>query len=336
MNAHYFKMAESDFITVLSSFYLLSFLIFVICMAISLPYSYYCSALLFVGYVQSLLNITTLHLRLKGKYLNAGFLLLLSSIVNAVMVYASFDWFGKTYESRINSFLFSSIIILVFIVFLSIRDKNIKIKIDFSFLNRDILLFCLPLCLTMIINWVKGNIDKYFIANLLDLKSLGIYAVAYQLASVINVVGIILNRTLQADLLKSMADGFYQTKKIIFTFLFILCMFFFLYIVAVYCGFSYVFSIDYSSSRNIALLLMIGFLLLSFSSFLINFLLFYRRPRLILFQTFLITMIHVMLSFILIKKYALLGVLLTQFVTSLLTFVSTLLVCQILTKSSQK
>ncbi|HGY7954598.1 TPA: O24 family O-antigen flippase, partial [Escherichia coli] len=107
-------------------------------------------------YVQSLLNITTLHLRLKGKYLNAGFLLLLSSIVNAVMVYASFDWFGKTYESRINSFLFSSIIILVFIVFLSIRDKNIKIKIDFSFLNRDILLFCLPLCLTMIINWVKG------------------------------------------------------------------------------------------------------------------------------------------------------------------------------------
>ncbi|HAM0615142.1 TPA: O24 family O-antigen flippase, partial [Escherichia coli] len=106
--------------------------------------------------------------------------------------------------------------------------------------------------------------------------------------------------------------------------------------VAVYCGFSYVFSIDYSSSRNIALLLMIGFLLLSFSSFLINFLLFYRRPRLILFQTFLITMIHVMLSFILIKKYALLGVLLTQFVTSLLTFVSTLLVCHILTKSSQK
>lgn len=101
----------------------------------------------------------------------------------------------------------------MFIVFLSIRDKNIKIKIDFSFLNRDILLFCLPLCLTMIINWVKGNIDKYFIANLLDLKSLGIYAVAYQLASVINVVGIILNRTLQADLLKSMADGFYQTKK---------------------------------------------------------------------------------------------------------------------------
>lgn len=124
-------------------------------------------------------------------------------------------------------------------------------------------------------------------------------------------------------------------KNNIHFFIYIVCVFF-LYIVAVYCGFSYVFSIDYSSSRNIALLLMIGFLLLSFSSFLINFLLFYRRPRLILFQTFLITMIHVMLSFILIKKYALLGVLLTQFVTSLLTFVSTLLVCHILTKSSQK
>nr|ABB29917.1 Wzx [Escherichia coli] len=338
MNSHYFKISENNFITILSSFYFLSFLIFFISVITTLLYSSDWTALVIVGYIQSLLNITTLHLRLKGKYIRSGALLLAASIVNAVMVYVCFELFGKDYNARIEAFLFSSVLLVIFIILCNINiwGGGGKNKINFSFLNKDILLFCLPLCLTMVINWAKGNIDKYFIANLLDLKSLGIYAVAYQLASVINVVGIILNRTLQADLLKSMADGFYQTKKIILIFLSVLAIFFLLYVIAVCYGFNYVFSADYAPSRNMALLLIFCFLFFSTSSFLINFVLFYGRPKLILLQSLLITTIHVALSFLLIQKYALFGALFTQVITSILTFISTLLLCYILMKASHK
>lgn len=336
MNSNYYKMDLDKFNTVMSSFFIVGFIIFLLLVLIGLFVSSNFIFLIFVGYSQSLLNLTAIYLRLKSKYISAGVILLISSISNALLVFLCFHYLGANYNARIDSFLFSAIICIVLVVMTNFYLEKIKIKISFEFLNKEIILFCLPLCLSMVFNWARGNVDKYFISTFIDYKSLGVYAVAFQLASVVNVIGVILNRTLQADLLRSMAQGFQGTKKIICVFLFSILFISFFYFVGMAFGFRYIFSPEFFAARSLLFSLTICFVFLSISSFLINFMLFFNRPNIILLQTVVITVVHIAISFILVKHYALYGAIATQLFTATFSLCSTILVCYFMRKRNTR
>lgn len=106
---------------------------------------------------------------------------------------------GDQVVNRLLALLFSNA--LVFLITYFFINKKIKIKRKFSLINYKIALlyifsFGVPLILHQLSFFMKGQIDRIFIYKLFTAAELGVYAAGVQIASVLTIVLMALNKAI--------------------------------------------------------------------------------------------------------------------------------------------
>lgn len=117
-----------------------------------------------------------------------------------------FEYIGVSVSAYFNSFLLSYFIVFVFLFFYK--------KEYFSFscrglvkLTKFILSFGFPLIIHQLCLFAKGGVDRFIISSQYGENELGIYAMAFQISSILQVVFIALNRAILPYYYKGLKDG---------------------------------------------------------------------------------------------------------------------------------
>ncbi len=134
---------------------------------------------------------------------------LVQLFVNFLVVFFivfQFEYVGASVSAYFNSFLLSYFIVFVFLFF----NK----KEYFSFnprglvkLAKFILSFGFPLVIHQLCLFAKGGVDRFIIGGQYGGNELGIYAMAFQISSILQVVFIALNRSILPYYYKGLKDG---------------------------------------------------------------------------------------------------------------------------------
>lgn len=319
MLAKFYKEENEHFYKTMSAFFccisVLSFFIFLICYPVFGKYSY----VIMIGLSNALLNIYTTMLRLNDRYSLAGCILIMNSMLNFLLLIFLFEFYQATLDVRIGSLIIVSFLTinivsyLFYVQFYKRPQKDDFLKLDLVFY------FCFPLCLSLIASWTKGNIDKIYIKTLVSTDELGFYAVSLQIASVLNVVCITINRVLQVSLFKDMSEGRSIVNKItvVSIFLFFASLF---YYVIINLSFSIFFNDSYNKALDYIPYLLLSFWLGSCLMLMNNVVVFFEKTKYILYQVCFCAVFQLLLSYFLVTKYLVYGAIISNLITSAIAF----------------
>lgn len=324
LTSNYFKKPEIEIKRTIISYICFSFIVSFIIFIILIIISPILSTAIFIAFTNAMLFLVTTLLRLKNKFSLSGVILFLNSSLNILFMVILFNLISASYHIRVLSF-FSASLISILVIF-SILNKYIKPypkKINFHEFS-PVILFCLPICISMTSSWLKGNVDKFYITSLLSSSELAIYALAFQVSSVINVLSVTINKIFQPTFFKKMHDNLFDKKQIIYL-LFSLFIMSSIYSLFVYFFFDYVFDSRYYPSKQYIFPLTISFLLSAFVMILNNYFFYYSLTRLIMYQVIISALIHIIISYFFILHYSLPGAIYSQIISSVISFVITIL-----------
>lgn len=119
---------------------------------------------------------------------------------------------GFKWEGRIYGLLISSVLFILIILFLLIRNKWIKVNITKSYI-KNILSYGIPLVPVTLSTIVLTASDRLFITNMIGLSEVGIYSVGYQFGSIINILAASFNLAFVPYLFKELKKNDQESKK---------------------------------------------------------------------------------------------------------------------------
>lgn len=320
--SHYFK--EKNIFS-----YIKSYLIFIFCFSFIIFVLFAQSSLIFsssilISLTNAILFLVTTLLRLDGKFKYAGLVLLFNSALNVLLLYFYFSFYGANFNNRIYSLLLTystTFLLLFFILFykynsiFSFKTKTENFKVVF--------LFCLPLCISMVSSWIKGNVDKFYINSLLSSTELALYSLSFQVCSVMNVITITINKIIQPSFFKDMTNSISTKNKISYIILFIISGSL-IYYIAINLLFPIIFDDRYKSALSLTPYLIFSFTMSAIVMILNNYFLFFSRTKIIMYQVIISSIFHCIFSFIFLQALALNGAVLAQLASSLISLFITI------------
>ncbi|WP_341659287.1 oligosaccharide flippase family protein [Vibrio sp.] len=323
MLSKYYKLEESEFLTSVSVMLWSISITSVILISISLFVSIYTTVIFLIGFSCAILNIYTTLLRLKGEYGYAGGYLLLNSSISFIFLIVFFEFFDASLFTRllglsITAFITLSIILRKFYIkyYISIGINDIRII-------RSIAIFGLPLSLSIVSSWLKGNIDKLYINQLISTTDLGIYSLALQISSVINVICISLNKILQTAFIKKISDCCSIGKDIFIVSLALAFISVLYFIFTKFIIFNFV-DIAYSEAILLLPYLLLSFWFGSIVMLINNIFIYYENTKFIFYQVVTIATVHTGLSFFLIQIHMMKGAVYSSVISSFIGLLLTL------------
>ncbi len=99
-----------------------------------------------------------------------------------LIIKLSYGWEGKFF-AEFSLYFISSIYVIYYLY----KYNYIKVNFDLKKI-KEIFLFLFPLTFYVVGLFAMGTIDKIFVANMLDLKSAGIYSIAITLSIILNIL----------------------------------------------------------------------------------------------------------------------------------------------------
>lgn len=173
-------------------------------------------------FFQNIVNIQLIYRQIQKKVISYLYIQFLSSFTSIIFTIIILEFFVTTYEGRIYglalAFIVTGIIALTYIpngFKLSINCTFRKLKITFAF----IISFGIPLVFHNLSLFFKGQLDRFLVYNIYSAADLGIYATSFQVATVMSVLLLALNRATMPyyfEALKSRAISRAKIKQIIF------------------------------------------------------------------------------------------------------------------------
>jgi O-antigen/teichoic acid export membrane protein len=134
--------------------------------------------------VTILLNLMTLIIRYNDQIKLFSITMVLGLILNTLITYILIRFYNYGILSPLIGTLFSS---FVSFLFLFLIHRNLFVfKLDWIIFKK-FLTFGLPVAFSSILIYVLDYSDKYIIKEVLDLKNLAVYSLAYKIGSTINV-----------------------------------------------------------------------------------------------------------------------------------------------------
>lgn len=214
---------------------------------------------------------------------------------------------GNQVVNRLLALLFSSA--LVFLITYFFINKKIKIKRRFSLTNYKIALFYIfsfgvPLILHQLSFFMKGQVDRIFIYKLYTAAELGVYAAGVQIASVLTIFLMALNKAIVPyyyEGLKNKKLTISQIKKYTLVGFVVGCVPAFICYFLPNTLFVWFLGEEFGGSKFYTILFLVGYGLVLPYLILVNYLFFYGRNKLIASITFLTGLVYVILLAILSK-----------------------------------
>lgn len=277
---------------------------------------------LFVCFFQVFNNMNLETSRLEEKPLKYGFfsvgIVLLNLMLTFILIMGfHYGWLGRIYAQLFTAFSF-----FIISVYALIRKKYFVLVRPKKKLFYKSLLFGLPLIPHSISGWVRMGLDRYIINFVYGAAQVGVFSFAFNFSGVINVIGASFNAAHSVQIYKLLSNGgadsklkLYQQTKIMivvyscFSGIIFLLSFFFIPI----------FLPQYNESRLYLFPLCIAGLFQCIYYLFVNYLFYFNKTKVLMFITFGVSILHLLLS-LLLTRYSLLY-------TAYITMCTNALVC---------
>lgn len=230
----------------------------------------------------------------------------LSSISLVIFTFLMLEYIaGNQVINRLLALLFSST--LVFFITYFFINKKLKINKKFSKASYKAALlyifsFGIPLILHQLSFFMKGQVDRIFIYKLYSATDLGVYSAGVQIASVLTIFFMALNKAIVPYYYEKLKNGVLTAKKIK---KYSLGSFGFIGLPALICyflpnsWFTWFLGAQFGEAQFYTVLFLIGYSLTLPYLILVNFFFFYGKNKLIATVTFLTSIVYVILLAIL-------------------------------------
>ena len=243
---------------------------------------------------------------------------LLSLLFVVVLMYG---WEGRLFGIVGSYFLFS---IIGLIVLLKIDAVDIIFDIDSI---KKILSFGVPLLPHTIAGVLLAYSSRFFLANMIDNDAVGIYTVAFQVASVVLLIMTSINQAWAPNLYEVLNSAPNQNVKLgivkqTYKVMIFMLITTFLFIVFVPYIFELFIDESYHSGILISKFVSVGFLMNGLYFLVTNYILFSKKTKVLSCITSIISIIGAILNYYLILEYGIIGAAYSLIITFVLLFIT--------------
>lgn len=257
---------------------------------------------LFCTYIELYLAI----LKAKKKSLTFGAIELFRTCINLLLSVFFIVIFKMNWLGRLYGMFFSSLLAVIY-VFYSLYKSNFLSTIKKSYL-KSLLVFCLPLIPHSISNWIIASSDRIMISNYLNIESNAIYTFAYQISTIVFIIGLSINYAWQPFLYEKLKNGLIKNSFKYYLLLAIIIIVFSLtlsfmspYLIPLVAPSSY------SSSTNFIDKLIFSNIIMSIEMFLLSYLFYYGLNKFLLISTTTGAALNILLNHFLLPIKGLAG-----------------------------
>ncbi len=167
---------------------------------------------LLVAFNRMLLNMGLAILQMEKKALSYLLVNISLSIPTLILIYLFVVVYRVGWEGVLVSELIAGTAISIFIVHQLIKRKYVASGLHWN-LIKDITRFSLPLVPHALALWVMNAIDRFFLAEMVDMEAVGLYSTAYMLALGLSLLHESVHRAWQPYFFEYLAKGNLDLKR---------------------------------------------------------------------------------------------------------------------------
>ncbi len=244
-----------------------------------------------------------------------AFFTIIQSLLDFLLTYALVVIYNQNYWGRLGgiylSFFVTSIIALIYLY------KFDYLTFPVFKYTKNILKFGIPLIPHAVGGTIIALSDRFFISYYYSYNEVGIYSVAYQVSSIMLLIGMSLNQgwvPIFYKLLKTKTEIKIIIKYIIYLSIFLITTFF---LILIFRNFIFNLFVNekFYISKDYFLLLLFGFLFQSIYFLITNFIFYLKKTTYLAIITCSCALINIFLNYILIQAYGVKGVAMATFIT---------------------
>lgn len=269
------------------------------------------------------INLTLYQAEEKAKeYVSFEFIqVLINLILSLILIVGySLSWEGRLIAIATTSIVFANISLYILFKY----RKMIQLNIKQSYI-KDMLSYGIPLLPHSLAGWGKTSLDRLIIVHFLGLNELGIYTIAYQIASILNIILVAFNRAWTPYLYARLNNISKETKYILvkYTYIyFILVCFLYLFLSLFIDNiFEYFIDATYSSAIILVPIIMSSFIFGGMYYMVGSYILYEKKTGVISKATVSSTLLHLILVYFSIQYYGLVGVAVSMVLSYFFNFI---------------
>lgn len=270
---------------------------------------------LFSAYVMWIFQVLIIILQFKERLLAYSLFqllrVLLISSAQFIPIYLGF----KNSETIVLSYALSMGIILCWVLFYLYQNKILIFIMNFDFaIIKKAHIFSVPLVLNNSSAWVRTSLDRFFLNYYFGATVVGIYALGFQLGSILGVAGLSLSKAFNFYLLQCVSsevidkkEKVLRIKRLISLISLISLIFLILFVIFIKFFFDFLFSSDFVKSIEVAYLVGFAFTFQTIASTLVPLIQFFNKNNYLIYSSIVLTVIGVLLLLVVIPIYGALG-----------------------------
>lgn len=243
-----------------------------------------------------------------------------TSLVLLLVVGYKMGWEGQLIGQAMATILFA-LISFGFIY----RRGYLLFQIDKEFIV-DALKFGVPLIPHALSSWLRTGVDRIFVTTMISTTATGLYAVGYQLGMVVGVVAMAFNQAYSPYLYKSLIGIEEQEKKelVKFTYIYFIGILFFASLLSFVMPWFILYFLNdkYVDSAMFVPWIAFGFAFQGMYLMVVNYIFYAKRTLALAAVTFSSGVLHVIISYFLIKSNGSIGAAQATTISFLIMFIS--------------
>lgn len=317
ISVSYFRLSQKKFEEVVKSVILISIFTFIFISFLILVFGNFFSHILglskgflFCAVFSCFLQVFTLInleiWRINEKTISYGVYTVSLTVLNFIITLLWIIKYGGGWESRIYTLVFLSMSFSFFSLYL-LRHNNIILLNNFPSGNiiKQTLNYGIPLIPHQLSFWIRQGLDRFVVNYFYNSSFVGMYSFAYNYANIIMILGTAFNATNSVYIYKNLSNSTEETRGLllrqikILTIVFVLATI--LVIVLAFTLGKICFPL-YSDALIFVIPLCISAFVHCVYLLFVNFLFYYKKTKILMYITSSISILHLALSFILIKQ----------------------------------
>ncbi|MGJ0357245.1 lipopolysaccharide biosynthesis protein [Aliarcobacter cryaerophilus] len=247
---------------------------------------------------------------------------ILITLISIILIIGySFNWKGQLLAIVIATLVLSFLSIIVLY-----KRGYLSLKIEKTYI-KDFLKFSLPLVPHDFGAWLRVQGDKFIIIYFVGISSTGLFSIGQQMGVIMSILTSSINKTLSPILYKILSQEVtYDTKKKIVKISYLLflgiILIGFLLIFLLELLYPYFLGAEFQDSLFLTKLIVIGFIFEGFYFVVVNYIFYFKKTAILSTITFLISILHILLSFILVYLFGILGAGYAFLISGIVQFIS--------------
>lgn len=329
VNVQFFKLKSDEYKKYFTNSLLLSFISFIVVLCVFIVLGKYFASFVKINYtlliILPFLALLRLYPQVLLSYLQANsnaklyfYITLGITLLDLIFSLIFIIYFDYGYKGRLLG-VYSSFLIFTFIMFLFFYKKDFfkKITLKYSSQIFSYGFFLIPHALSGV---TMAMSDRYFISYFYDNASVGIYTIAYQVGAILLLFTIALNKAWSVFLFKKLKKN-QKIWKFVFIVYIVLLFVFFVEIISKNLLFYLLVDVKFYEAKKYFNYLLTGFLFQSFYMIITNFLFYYEKTKILSSLTLSGAIINIILNYLFIIKYGVIGVAIATMVTWIYYFI---------------